>query len=91
MFTSPHAAVRDAIEQAIPKLREMLADNGIMLGNATVNDQPTRNNNHENDFGSRSQNGAANRTEITIASLPEAGSVRVTNLTRHNNVVDTFA
>lgn len=40
MFTSPHAAVRSAVEQALPKLREMLADNGIMLGNATVGDQP---------------------------------------------------
>lgn len=39
LFTSSHAAVRDAIEQVMPKLRGMLADNGIMLGNATVSDQ----------------------------------------------------
>lgn len=42
LFTSPHSAVRDAIESALPKLRESLADNGIMLGNATVSDQPPR-------------------------------------------------
>jgi flagellar hook-length control protein FliK len=35
-FTSPHAAVRDAIETAMPRLREMLADSGITLGNASV-------------------------------------------------------
>ena len=38
LFTSPHSAVRDAIENAMPKLRESLAENGIMLGNATVSD-----------------------------------------------------
>ena len=42
LFTSPHAAVRDAMEQAMPRLRDMLADNGIMLGNTTVSDQTPR-------------------------------------------------
>lgn len=36
VFVSHHSAVRDAIETALPRLREMLADNGIMLGNASV-------------------------------------------------------
>jgi flagellar hook-length control protein FliK len=35
-FVSLHSAVREAIETALPRLREMLADNGIMLGNVTV-------------------------------------------------------
>ncbi len=35
-FSSPHLAVRDAIEQALPRLREMMADSGIQLGNVTV-------------------------------------------------------
>jgi len=34
----PTAQYADAIENAMPKLREILADNGIMLGNATVSD-----------------------------------------------------
>ena len=34
LFVSHHSAVREAIETALPRLREMLADNGIMLGNA---------------------------------------------------------
>lgn len=38
-FTSPHAAVRDAIEAALPRLREMLADNGLSLGNVNVSSQ----------------------------------------------------
>lgn len=36
LFVSNHSAVREAIETALPRLREMLADNGIMLGNAMV-------------------------------------------------------
>ena len=35
-FTSAHAQVREAIESAMPRLREMLADSGITLGNASV-------------------------------------------------------
>lgn len=35
-FVSHHAAVREAIEAALPRLREMLADNGIALGNVSV-------------------------------------------------------
>lgn len=35
-FVSHHPAVREAIESAMPRLREMLADNGIMLGNTSV-------------------------------------------------------
>lgn len=36
LFVSHHAAVRDAIEAALPRLREMLAESGIALGNAQV-------------------------------------------------------
>jgi len=36
LFVSHHSAVREAIEAAMPRLREMLADTGIMLGNASV-------------------------------------------------------
>lgn len=35
-FVSQHAAVREAIESAMPRLREMLADGGITLGNTSV-------------------------------------------------------
>ncbi|MEO1765855.1 flagellar hook-length control protein FliK [Thiobacter aerophilum] len=35
-FVSPHAPVREAIEAALPRLREMLAESGIQLGNVEV-------------------------------------------------------
>lgn len=39
VFQSQHAAVRDALEQAIPRLREMFDQNGLGLGNVDVQDQ----------------------------------------------------
>lgn len=39
LFTSPHEAVREAVNHALPRLKEMFAENGIMLGNASVSDQ----------------------------------------------------
>ena len=36
VFTSPHAAVRELMVAELPRLREVLADSGITLGNASV-------------------------------------------------------
>ena len=41
-FISPHAPVRDAVEQALPRLHQMLGDNGITLGNAGVSAETFR-------------------------------------------------
>ena len=88
-FTSPHAAVREAIEQAIPKLREMLADSGIMLGNAMVNDQAAKNG---QDSSPRTPRGRAT-TDTSAATLETGGiqDVHVAQIKRHNGMVDTFA
>lgn len=38
-FSAQHATTREAIEAALPRLREMLAEQGLSLGNANVADQ----------------------------------------------------
>ncbi|MEO1244398.1 MAG: flagellar hook-length control protein FliK [Pseudomonadota bacterium] len=38
-FQAGNAATREAIEQALPRLREMLAENGLSMGEASVGDQ----------------------------------------------------
>lgn len=89
LFTSPHAAVREAIEQALPRLREMLADSGIMLSNAMVSDQSAKNNqdNAPRKAQGKSATGAADNTaEINTAADSRHSSVR-----RHQGMVDTFA
>jgi len=87
VFTSAHSAVREAIENAMPKLRESLAENGIMLGNATVNDQAPRDN---------SSNNYTQQRSLTMNGKPEASmnapAITAPVITRHHNgIVDTFA
>jgi flagellar hook-length control protein FliK len=38
-FASQHAAVRDALESALPRLREMFAQNGLDIVDVNVSDQ----------------------------------------------------
>ncbi len=91
LFTSPHAAVRDAIEQALPKLREMMADNGIMLGNATVSDQAARNGQDGSGSDSRSPAPRSGSGGIAETGASASPTVRVSPISRHNGIVDTFA
>ncbi|RLU02241.1 MAG: hypothetical protein D9N11_10200 [Ketobacter sp.] len=42
VFTSQVAPTRDALEQAIPRLREMMEQNGVALGDVDVRDQDAR-------------------------------------------------
>ncbi len=87
LFTSPHAAVREAIEQAMPRLREMLADSGIMLGNATVSDQSS----HQTQDG-RGDGAATRRDKSAEGDLSALNlSARVSPTRQHNGIVDTFA
>lgn len=87
LFTSPHAAVRDVLEQSIPKLREMLADNGIMLGNATVSDQAPHD--QRGEFANQGRTAPSGRVmEFTPSN---ASTSRTTPIIRHNGIVDTFA
>jgi flagellar hook-length control protein FliK len=89
MFTSPHAAVRDAVEQAMPRLREMMADNGIMLGNATVSDQAPRDNQAGQSPGQRGSAGTFGGNTGEISALSQGS--RTVPASRHNGLVDTFA
>lgn len=85
-FTSAHAAVREAIEQSIPRLRDMLADSGISLGNTTVSDQAPR------EQEQRGQAGGGTGDSNTVDPI-ESDTVLMqttTRLSRHDGVVDTF-
>lgn len=91
LFTSPHGVVRDAIENALPKLRDMLADNGIMLGNATVSDQAPRDRSAEG-FMNHSSGTNAHRMTGETPGLDDTAAVTQTRpMQRHNGMVDTFA
>jgi flagellar hook-length control protein FliK len=92
-FTSPHIAVREAIENAMPKLREILADNGIMLNNASVSDQSPRDRGTE---GYTNQDPRSTKQPEIPSNTGNAKSF-TNNQTphlptrRHNGILDTFA
>ena len=92
LFTSPHAAVRDAVQQALPQLRDMLAGNGITLGNAMVSDQSPKDQQawqaSQQQRSNRSSTGSLDTTSTSDSIL----SVTTASLTaRHLGMVDTFA
>ena len=92
LFTSPHAAVRDVVEQALPQLRDMLAGNGITLGNATVSDQSPRDQQAWQASQQQKGNGnAAGTIDATAAVGSISSSATVTSVRSHQGMVDTFA
>lgn len=85
-FASPHAEVREALENALPQLREVMADAGITLGNATVGSESFR------------DQAAAERQTTTpglagqpAAPVADAGPTVIPATRRGNGLVDTFA
>jgi flagellar hook-length control protein FliK len=89
VFTSPHGAVRDAVESALPRLREVLADSGIMLGNASVtSDTP-----HDGSAFA-APNGQGQRGHFNPSgqdSIPGPAQPAAVDLIRRNGLVDLFA
>lgn len=92
LFSSPHSSVREAVESALPRLREILADSGIMLGNATVSDQSPKDRNAGGSMNQGSGSSAQRElfNETSTAGLPQAVPQQE-SVRRHNGMVDTFA
>lgn len=95
-FSSNQMEVRQALEDAMPKLREMMSENGIALGNATVNDGAAQQQ-QEGDGKSGSHGGGAQRVAegtVTNGSAAEAearNNARPARVGQSVGMVDTFA
>jgi flagellar hook-length control protein FliK len=92
-FRSQHSAVRDAIENALPKLRELLADNNIMLGNATVSEQSPRDRGDDGYSNQGSGSSAQRESSYNATESNEALPIPAQSMParRHNGMLDTFA
>lgn len=87
-FSSPHLAVREAIEQALPKLREMLAENGIQLGNVTVGADSFQQDSRQQ----QAYHSEKDTTHMTDARPETAGPIETTVVpSRHLGMVNTYA
>lgn len=89
-FTSPHAAVREALENSMTRLREVLADAGVALGQTHVGSESRRDSNPMN---SKNEGLAVMRQEsdrYVVALNPSAGGLTSRGTTGHG-MVDIFA
>jgi flagellar hook-length control protein FliK len=87
-FVSPHSAVREAIEAALPKLREMMAESGIQLGNVMVGaDSFQQEGRQQQTYHSAKGDGTAIGARLENSGQIEATAVPV----RHQGIVNTYA
>lgn len=85
-FTAPHAATREAIEQALPRLREMLSESGLTLAGTDINDTSTR----EDQAARRDAAGEPDRPSVEEGDLAaEAEPLPLPK--KPSGLVDTFA
>lgn len=87
-FMSAQPEVRQALEAALPRLRDMMAEAGIAFGNATVSDGAAQQNNSQRDGSGSgrggSQGGTVTGGEIAITQSASRGRPTL-------GEVDTFA
>ncbi len=83
-FVSAHAPVRDALEQALPRLREIFAQAGLSLGQTSVNAESP-----QQDPQARPQSYTSSRDAGTSSLVAAPASA---SWTRHGvGLIDTFA
>ena len=84
-FQAQHAVTREAIEQALPRLREMMAESGLSLGQTDVSEQGVSEGNQEREFGS------ASSTDEHVDEPADADHLKRRKTVASNNLLDTFA
>jgi flagellar hook-length control protein FliK len=91
-FYSANPEVRDTIEAALPRLREMFAGAGVELGQANVSSESFRQH-AENGSGGNGGAQAASTAEsaILVDTSNGAQSARASSSWQGNGMVDTFA
>lgn len=90
-FVSQHADVRQALEAALPRLKEMMADSGISLGETTVSaDSSQRQGEFEQQDRSPTRNGG-NKETMAVPNIKSADIGMGRIHAAGNRLVDTFA
>lgn len=90
MFISPHANVRNAVENALPQLQQQLAQAGISLGQTSVSDQGQAGQQAGEDSpsGTKGNNSLASASVVAENALPAS---QAHAHSAHNGQINTFA
>lgn len=83
-FTSPNAQVRDAIETAMPRLREMFAETGLSLGDVNV---------RQESFSQQQNHAEENKSTAFVTNniQDENEQAQITRKIVSNNLLDIYA
>lgn len=84
-ITSAHAQVREALETAVPKLREMFAESGVELGDVNVRQESSSQ--QQNASDANEEQNFAHNSEIDSSNDPTV----VTTKVQSNNLLDIYA
>ncbi|HEY9279632.1 MAG TPA: flagellar hook-length control protein FliK [Eoetvoesiella sp.] len=90
IFVSPHAAVRQSVENALPQLQDLLAQAGISLGETNVSDQ----NQSQEMFDQFAASGAKrSKGSVTVVDIGsgDASAHAATRSKAPDALIDTFA
>ncbi len=88
-FASSHAAVRDALEAALPRLREMFQEQGLNLGNVDISQHNARDQQQGNE-----QSAGQGHVDASEEAHGEPGRETITRtaaITRGHGMLDVFA
>lgn len=90
-FTSAQPEVREALESAMPKLRQMMSEAGVQLSGFSVNSQAA--NQNSNAFADRSPQTPRNGASTSSSEMDTAATRTGSTIIRRNvlGAVDTFA
>jgi flagellar hook-length control protein FliK len=91
LFVSQHPEVREAVEAALPKLREAMEQNGIGLGSASVSDGFARQTGQEGQSSNGSGKGGAGSGVTSGGDSEGDANVADVAVRRSVGLVDTFA
>ena len=91
VFVSASPAVREALENAVPHLREVLQGAGISLGQTQVGAESFQQQANNRENGDNSRQGSARDTGATANGFIAGSSSPSQWLRRGNGLVDTFA
>lgn len=86
IFVSPHASVRQALEQALPQLQQALADAGIQLGHTSVGEQD-----QARDEALTQREGGGGAASHDAEAGNDAGVAVIAQRPAPRGLVDTFA
>jgi flagellar hook-length control protein FliK len=89
-FSSQQLEVRQALENALPRLREMMSESGIALGNASVN-AGAEGRQGQDGQGSGRQGGSGGKGHGGDSALAEVTPRQRTSILGGAGAVDTFA